>query len=276
MEQKKIIQDVHTVEQKPPLPQEAFPDSMAIVKKGYRRLWRPNNYRRQLNVKTKSDSTIAKIISAIPKTSIGKRNKLLFVPYRNILIQYGRDKLTGIYSQKIIDGEKEVFDIEGSSIRVIEEEITKRKEDIRNLIDDAIFSFTRKFNIVKPIEKPIWSRHEDWTTDLEIEEIPDWKILQGDHMKKVYPEGIEYIGGKAAEPTEQLINRVRNSGLMEFSPEIVKELELTRKFHEPLKYLKSVLKNHVDILNYPDLVSLLTLQEKFDLSEFIINKFGGV
>ena len=86
-------------------------------------------------------------------------------------------------------------------------------------------SIARKLNIIIPSEKAFWSRHEDWIIDSEIEQLDTWTIIHGDNIKKVYPKGIEFTGGKHKEPSEMLIKRIQNTGLKEFAPEIVKELQ---------------------------------------------------
>lgn len=255
-------------------------DSMAIMDKPIKRLWRPNNYRRQLNVKTRSDSTIKKMKSAIGENfSIGKRNKLIFVKnYKGILIQYGKNTLTGIYSQKIINGEKELFSVESNNIKSIEEWILNKKNEIKNEIDRALFNFARKFNIIKSIQKPIWSRHEDWTMDEEINKLPAWTVIHGDHMKKVYPDGIEYVGGKNEEPTDQLINRIKNTGLKNFAPEIVKELELINLYNtrrEALFFLKNNVESPNDVIKYKSYVKLLNNQEIDEFCNWMYDKLGN-
>ena len=269
VELKKGIKGVSN-SKKADFPQERISDSMSIAKKVFKRVWRPNNYRRQIKVKIKSDSGIEKIKTAIVETSIGKRNKLLFIPYKDVLIQYGRNTLTGIYSQKIINGEKEVFVYESPSINLIEDAIKDKKDEIMGLIDDALFSFIRKFSIGLIGAVPIWDHHEDWTIDEEIKKIPAMTMIHGAHFKKVYLEGGEFVGGKNKEPISQLINHIRNSGLEDFSPVVAEAVLL----NNPLRYLKHKVKGIADVLEYPEFVRILTIEEKLDFELWLFETFG--
>lgn len=264
VELKKGKQEVSHIENAD-FPQEVISDSMSIAKKVFKRMWRPNDYRRQIKVKIKSDRGVKLINTSIANVYIGKRNKLLFCDYKGIKIQYGKNTLTGFYSQKIINGEKEVFVFEASKVKLIEDAIRKKKAEIMALIDEALFSFIKQFNIGLIGEVPIWERHEDWTVDEEIKKIPEWTVIQEPHFKKVYPVGIEDVGGKHSEPVEQLINRVRNSGLRDFSPEIVGEIDKIRLVQgriEALSFLKDNVRCPADLVKYSGYYELLSDLQK--------------
>lgn len=213
---------------KPDFPQEASSDSMAIVKIDKKLLFRPNNYRRQIQFLKAVDSgyktTIRKKLFKLGfKSSIGKRNKLLFVKNfkQNITIQLGKNKLSAIWSQNIIGGSKEIFLIKASSYSEVETRINEIKLNIESLIDSSLKDFLKISNI-KYCDKPIWIRHEDFIKGEEfIDSIPKEVLIHDTVMKKVYPEGVEFIGGKNKEPTVYIKNYLKNRALEDFSPELV-------------------------------------------------------
>lgn len=263
-------------------PQEEKPDSMTIIEKFlYKKLWRPNNYRRQIRVSMPlnhlNNSTPKEIkgtIGSFP-VEITKRSRLIIVRnYNGVTIQYGKKTVTAMYSQNVIDGEKEVFCVNGNSLDDIENWIKNKKKEINRIIDNALFKFIMDVNIIKRGEKPIWVRHEDWTNDEEINKIPEWEIVHGEHFKKVYAKGIEFIGGKNKEPTDQLINRIRNSGLKDFSPDIVNAIDGINvrldRLHA-LKFLKNKVRCPADIIRFKEYVVLLSESEKDEFSAWIFD-----
>ena len=205
-------------------------DSMTTIKPSKKIMWRPNNYRRQINVKTKTDSTINYIKRTITTINFNEHTKLISLKYKGVTLQYGKNTLTGICSQNIINGFKETYLIEANSISDIEERITQKKEEIKKKIDEAIFSFARKFNIVLPFNKPKWSRYEDWIKGEDyIDKIPREVIIHDTYFKKVYTKGIEFKStGKGEEPTAHLKNYIVNRAVENIAPEISKEMSMTR------------------------------------------------
>lgn len=261
--------------------QEGFSDSMAIVQKPKKRLWRPNNYRRQIKVKPRLDSTFTAIHGVLGDVCTeGKRNKLIFVRnYDNILIQYGKNTLTGIYSQNIVGGEKEVFLVEGNTNEEIETWIKTKKDEIKSAIDNALYDFSRKFSLLIPFATAIWSRHEDWTSDKEIQKIPKETIVHIENFKKVYPEGVEYTGGLHDEPTAQLINRVRNDGLRDLTPILntrLDEVSSLIKSYMGYAYVKSRLNVLNDVFVLENEIKGLLPDERLELGQWLFEKFGGI
>lgn len=280
MEQKKILQDVHSVDTKTGFPQETFSDSMTIPKKVFRVEWRPNNYRRQLKVKIKSDSTL-NVLSRYfgGKCIIGKRNKVFTTKHfiDGLTLQYGRNTLVAMYPQRYVDGEKEVFVIEHKDLMVCEDWIINKRKEIMRSLDVCLFDFAKKFNIISIGEKPIWSRHEDWIIDDEIRKLPEWEIIHGDNIKKVYPKGLEFVGGKGVEPTVMILNRIRNEALKRFAPDIHDGLNsildhLNRK--DALVFLKNNVSCAADVLRFKDYVLLLSSAEKHEFCNFMFDKLG--
>ena len=145
-------------------------NSMTTVTPTRKKLWRPNNYRRQIQVKKKDNSIVKNILSTIESTgkrqiNFNEHTKLISIKnYKpNITLQYGRDKLTCIFSQNIIYGSKETFLIEANNIDDIEERIDQKTEEITSRMDKALNTFIDKFNLrLEQKREPEWSRYEDW------------------------------------------------------------------------------------------------------------------
>lgn len=204
---------------------------MASTKPNFSIFFRPNNYRRQIAVKEKDNSTIQKIksaTSAIPD----KHTKIISIKnYKpNITIQYFKNHVVAIYSQNIIGGVKEIFLIERSNLDEIDRRINEIKASIQKRIDEALYDFTTRFEIALP-GKPIWIRYEDFIKGEDyIDSIPREVIVHDTFFKKVYGEGIEFISSKKGEkPTVHLKNYIKNRAIENISPRIADELSTTRE-----------------------------------------------
>ena len=214
---------------------EAGSNSMTIAPVILKFLWRPNNYRRKIIVKTKDNSTIKKIISAIESThklQYNEHNKLLFVyNFNGITLQYGKNTLTGIWSQ---DKKKTTYLIESDCIDGLEELIDKRKKKIQEQIDNALELFIKQFKIKLMFEKPIWDRYEDWIKGDEfIDKIPEETIVHDTIWKKVYPKGIEFKQTSDKEdPTTFMKTYIKNRAIEKISPEIANELMIIKEIEK--------------------------------------------
>lgn len=218
-------------------PKEGISTSMTTTKSIKRIVFRPNNYRRQIEVKQKTNSGMKKIKTTIPKTSINSHTRILSIKkyMPNITIQYGKKYLTAIYSQNIIGGHKEHYVYEGT-IKYISQRISQKKEEIRKKIDKAIKTFSRQFGLVLPFKRPKWSRYEDFIKGEEfIDKIPSEVIIHDTYFKKVYGEGIEFKSSeKYQEPTVLLKNYIKNAAIKDLAPEIANEINITRQSIEQL------------------------------------------
>jgi len=238
---------------------EASTSSMTTMGKGVCFLWRPNNYRRKLKVRSKDNSTIAKIKSAIDSTTKGQhfsrlvnstsgfpQEKNTTIPqfpmelnfnshtkvisiknFMGITIQYGKETLTGIYSQNIIGGNKETFLIEADNIEDVEERLNQKKEEIRIKIDKALSSFCQMFKILLPHALPVWDRYEDWIKGEDyIDKIPRETIVHDTYFKKVYGSGIEFknTGAEGEEPVTHMKNYIKNRAVEDIAPQIAEEI----------------------------------------------------
>jgi hypothetical protein len=235
-------------------PKEHSPDSMTTTQNRHSIIWRPNNYRRQIEVKEKTNSGIKLIKSTIKKANVAPHTKIVsikeFKP--NITIQYGRNTLTAIYSQNKIGGIKEHFLIERESIAEVNSVIDKKKAQIEQKLDRALDDFSIKFKLKIPLKTPTWSRYEDFLKGEEyIDNIPMEVIIHDTFFKKVYGDGIEFKNTKKEEaPTVHLKNYIKNRAIEDISPQIAQEINHFRNAVEPiLKEYALQNKLHLEVLN---------------------------
>ena len=196
-------------------------------------LWRPNNYRRQIQVKTKTNSGVETILTTIPlsmrkNTTYNDHTKLLFIKnYQpNITIQYGKNTLTGIFSQNIIHGKKETYLIETKTFKQCQNLLDKKRDEIKTRIDKALIDFAKTFKIYIPVCSPKWDRYEDWVKGEDyIDQIPKETIIHDTYFKKVYGDGIEFKSSQnQKEPVVLMKNYIKNRAVEDISPQIADEI----------------------------------------------------
>ena len=253
-------------------PKEMFSNSMTIEsttqRQHVKRLWRPNNYRRELPVKKKDNSTLKLILTTIDSTHKGRwsysqHTKLFTINYKlNIILQYGKDTLTAIYSQNIIDGQKETFLIKAKQLSDIDERIDQKKDEITKLMDSALNDFVKRFKIRIQGKKAKWKRYEDWVKgDEYISKLKPQTIIHDTYFKKVYDEGIEFKSSEEQkDPVVNMKQYIKNSIINDFQPLIAEEINiLNMKFEklidinlkttENVKYLAENINTHIPVLN---------------------------
>ena len=215
--------------------QEDISSSMATTthykSNGFRYLVRFNNYRIQIQVKEKTNSTSTRIQGAIRKLpmelSINPHTKLISIKNYNkgITIQYGKNTLTAIYACPLINGHKQTRLIERDTIDGINARMDEIKDNIKKKLDNALKEFSRQFALSLPFKKVIWVRHENWIKGDEfIDNIPRETIIHDTIGKKVYAEGWEFMGGKDKEPTATIKNYIKNRAIEDIAPEIAASL----------------------------------------------------
>ena len=209
-------------------------NSMTTTEKTYSVVWRPNNYRRQIQVKSKNNSAILPLLTTIgiiptdARVNFNTHTKILsikeFKP--NITIQYSNTTLTAIYSQDRIDNKKIHYLIEADLEIDLDTRIDQLKEQIQARMDAALNEFIDKANIRIPNANPIWSRSENLVKGIDyIDQIPKNCIIHDTYFKKVYEVGIETITGKDIDPTATLKNVIKNRVLENYLPEIKGRLD---------------------------------------------------
>ncbi len=260
---KDLKKELYDKIKEPIVPEETISNSMTTRKDTFSIMWRPNNYRRQIEVKLKDNSTMENIKSAIKGTIPNPHTKMISIKnYKpNITIQYGKNTLTGIYSQNIIGGEKEIFLIEANTIDDLEERINQIKAQIQEKIDDALDSFINRFNLRIPLKTPIWSRYEDFIKgDEYIDKIPREVIIHDTYFKNVYDEGLEFKNTKKGEePTVHMKNYIKNRAIEDIAPGIAEELKANR---EMSKMILDINASTSKVLN-DFIVKFLPLQQDF-------------
>lgn len=241
--------------------------------------WRPNNYRRKIKVRQKTDDIIESIKNNSKSFSYTEHTKLLFVDvHPQVKIQYGRETLTAMYSQRIINGEKEVFLIRGKTVQDIETWILSKVQEIEKLLDAELKKFIKKHDLrgkYTRLEKPKWDRYEDMILgEAFIDSLPEDLIFNTSHVKKVYPKGVEFVS-KEKDPGVQAVNYIKNASWKEYAPEIADEIEQLRpqieRLHEfmSLSFRTVMKKEDLQEIESPD--GLVQLQEPSFESEDTID-----
>lgn len=232
-------------------PMEQNSESMVLFK---RILWRPNNYRRGMDilylkhdVKLSSIRKVKRYLSFPVEVSSENRNKLIYLTLSpNIKVMIGKKRLVGIWSQNRIGGHKETFLLESKSSEELERKLKEKKKEISLQIDRAVKYVGKRLGVLKPYARCGWIRHEDWIKGEEfIDSIPRETIVHDTVFKKVYGEGVEFIGGKDVEPGARLKNYIKNRALEDFSPVIHEELCVLRESN--LVFAEN-LKLHLEVL----------------------------
>ena len=187
-------------------------------------LWRPNNYRRKILVKLIGESTRDNMKNHYINTTYSNHNKLLFVKdYPGVILMIGNRSLTGIWSQRIIKGERETFLIEGNSIDDIECFIELKKNEIEAKIDAAILHLASSFNI--PVSGALigWERTENWFRGEDfVNRLPREAIFYDSRSKKVYDDGVEFTSGTGEKNSVvSMLNYLENSQVERVVPELV-------------------------------------------------------
>lgn len=253
---KKPLKNTHS-------PMEVHPDSMTTIK---RILFRPNNYRRELKIRVYKDSTqnisngnlSATLNIPMENININKRTKIISIKnYKGITIQIFKNHIIGIHSQNIIGGHKETYLLEGTTTQ-IDTRITQIKDHIRKKIDEGIKYLAKKLGVYIQFKRPIWMRYENWIKGDEfIDKIPRETIIHDTVFKKVYGEGIEFIGGKGEEPGVKIKTYLKNRVLEDFAPEIAEsinslgsiiEKKLIDKFLPAIDNLAENMDTHVQVM----------------------------
>jgi len=196
-------------------------------------LWRPNNYRRGIRVKRFGDLNIKSSIGKLTQSfqfpveySFSKSNKLHFLKVSpNVKIMVAPSRVMGIWSQSMIGKVKETFLIERSSEEELEAVINDKVSAIRGVLDKYVRGVRVSLGLV-PVGDYYWVRHEDWLKgDDYLDSLPKEVIIHDTVFKKVYGEGVEFLGGKGVEPTVRMKNYIKNRALEDFSPLLCERLD---------------------------------------------------
>jgi hypothetical protein len=239
---KKIEFKEDKIEKSKEISKNDFSNSMTIGSTTKRQIWRPNNYRRQIEIKHPINLTRVLLRGTIGSTSWlqnqgifpvetkihqSEHTKLITIEkFKNCIIQIGKTKITAIHPQNVINGKKETFLLEGETLEEIKKWIFDKKQAIQKELDEALFVFCDLHNLqIK--NKPKWSRYEDFLRgDDYLDKIPKDTIIHARIGKKVYDEGWEWHNsGDNEEPTERMVTYIENQSLTKNMPIIEKRFK---------------------------------------------------
>jgi len=189
-------------------------------------LFRPNNYRRictifinevkKQKLLTTLNTTLFKGNTQISKEfelkniTFSKSNKLINIYLTNhIILQIGKDKITGIYNQ-LENKKKVVFKIKGKTDNEIAENLEKKSYEVVQTIDRAIKDFCNKFKIRTDFSSTygrmeMMIKHDDF-----IDNLPKDMIIHDTIFKKVYDKGVEFKSGKNEDGIVHAKNYINN------------------------------------------------------------------
>lgn len=236
-------------------PQEELSTTISAIRTSKKYVWRPNNYRRQIEVKEKNNCIISTIKSTIQdetkgykgiKIKIGKHNKHIFVyglRKGEVTIQYAKHKLTAMYNQKKKGKHPVWFVVEGLGEEVVRK-LYYHRDVIREKLDATLNKFIKDFGLRLDNKKPIWERSESAIKgDDFIDSIPQDCIIHTTNFKKVYRGESEFQSRKDEDPTFHISNYIKNRSMEDITPEIVKELiiikEASKKSIEAVNHLST-------------------------------------
>lgn len=245
--------------QMPHVPNAQPGGSMAPPSRSVKIAWRPNNYRREIAVKERKESTVEQI-KKCSGCSPRKSNGLIFIRKADwpelpdgVMLQYGRRKLTAIYEQERRKGGKLHFVVEGDCEDALIEWMLEKRDEITGRLDRALLLFCKKFKVGLAFAKPKWQRYEDFIKGEEyIDKLPAGLIFHDSVTKKVYGDGVEFIkSGENDEPVLKVKNYLKNRAVENIAPEIAQELAatgaLTAQFEAVLADFAATIKQSVEV-----------------------------
>ena len=128
-----------------------------------------------------------------------------------------------------------VYEVRRDSYEECASRLEEIKEGIRSVIDGAIVGFVDRYDglgVNKQsgeggkrdlLKRVFWVRHEDWVKGEEfIDRIPRGLVIHDSVFKKVYEEGVEFVGGKGVPGVGEVKRYLKNRVVEDFAPEIAK------------------------------------------------------
>lgn len=215
------------------VPSEMSLNSRAIggyQKECVQKLWRPNNYRRKLQVQSRSKGGYANFEKILQRYYLevvtNSHNKLVTIKdYPHITLQLGRDSVSAQWKQNVIGGAKETFCIEFDEPESLKNWIALKVEEIRKTCDAALFDFVQRTGLGVAGAVPMWTHFEDWIKEPGLVRIPREVIVYDSFFKKVYSVGVEFTPMNPNEiPGERLSTYLSNRAFEEQMPRISAEM----------------------------------------------------
>jgi len=252
---------------------DLFEDKVSVrdgpTRRVYSILFRPHNYRRMVLTRAKTDVVMRRIKKKMPLATITPQNKLVsFKQFKpDVTIQFGRRKVIGIYNRP----ERVVYHIKAYSIQDLQQRVNYWREQIRGRIDGAIKEFLEQL-CLPHLSVSIWQRYEDWLKGEEyIDSLPDDLIVHDTFFKKVYEQGVEFIGpkGHGLMPGVSVKHYIKNRAIEDVAPEIASSIYDVAGMIEPLRLLKSQVRCVDDVVCNADLVRMLSESERVDFENWL-------
>lgn len=214
------------------VPSAVFTDTMSISRNSFRVLWRPNNYRRKSRLKFTSPDTGYPVSDHFSHARRSKKGVWSIRDYDRITILLGPRVVTAMWSQRVINGEKELFLLESNREIEVRERIAGKREEIRILLDRALVDLAERLGM--KIEEPVWDRFEDYVRDERIDDLvaklPRGCVVYDSFFKKVYDEGVEFVQSTPGEfPGARLSSYLKNRAFEDVAPEVAAELAALRR-----------------------------------------------
>lgn len=201
--------------------------------------WRPNNYRLVVNYNGHLSGRHG---------TYSKANGLTYWRHGAVTLQVSKRLITGIWSQ---GRSRKTWKIHYDSVNALEDDLNAVKSKIRLQIVESIMAFA-KLESLSLIGDFRWSRHEDWIKGEDyIDKIPQDLIIHDTVFKKVYGEGVEFIGS-TSEPTGEVKQYIKNRVVESFAPAINETMqEVAKSFRlvadEALNPLTHQIKLHLKV-----------------------------
>lgn len=216
------------------VPQEDFRNSGTIPRKSVLKLWRPNNYRRQLKMQRRDFRTIARIQNDYSGCIVSRHTKLITIKdYDHLTLQVGRDTVTAMWKQRVVAGHKETWCVEFDEPSSLKAWIAQQVENIRLTCDAALFDFVERTGVGLRGEVPDWSHFEDWVKEPGLMKIPRDVIVYDSFFKKVYGEGVEFTPLMKGEvPGERLSMYLSSRAFEDQEGLVLAELARMRRDHQ--------------------------------------------
>jgi hypothetical protein len=244
--------------------------------------WRPNNFRRQIKIKTLLNSGVKKILSTIPNATQNNHTKIISIKdyCDNITVQVFKEAVTFIWKQERHRNIKKWYSISGDNLAEIQGKIRHHKTEITKLLDSAAEMFKQQTGL-EYLGVFKWTRYEDALKgDSFLDSLPRDAIIHAEHFKKVYADEVEFIGRTDDEPTAKMVNYIHNRVVERFTPEIAKEINKLasdlRAFNGNVVYwCQEHIQTLDDVLKYQEVIKYLPNEKRLQITDYLFNKFGG-
>ena len=252
--------------------QETNKDTTKVTVKPITFIWRPNNYRLQLNFKTETFKRNTTPNTTLKISNYGTKFTLTNFYETTIMLDIPKKKsakVTLIYKPKT----RFYYNIKCNSIDDIDTRIKEKVNDIEKKLLLALNEFIKIYGGGVDISSKKWRRHEDEIKhESFIDSLPPDLVIHDTYFKKVYPKGVEFKG-----PT-YVKNYISNRAIESIAPDISNSINnlgnaLLNELNPTIKSLDMNMKTHISVLKGID-KSFKKFNKAIDrLSQTRLNQF---